>query len=707
MKPDPRQLLPPPHGPLVAALCLLISAWCAAAGADGTPAADTVVTEHVTARLVTGQTGYAPGRPLAVGLHFELIPDWHVYWRNPGDSGEPPYFDWQLPDGVEVGDVAWPAPERIDIGPLRNYGYEEAVLFAVEVDPGTHTGPLHLRLEASWLVCRELCIPEQGAFALTLPPVTSPAPGPAAALFTRARADTPVASPWPARVRASAESLHLELDMAATMAERIQDAYFFPQRYGVVQHAAAQPWRITRDGLRLTLPRAELGLASGQTLAGVLVIEEATADGARRLAFTIDAPTAPAATGPPFGLLLAIVFALAGGLTLNLMPCVLPIIAVKVLGFVHLAGADAGRVRAHGFAYAAGVVAGFLLLAGALIALRAAGAAVGWGFQLQSPIVAGLLALLMFALGLSLSGLFDIGGGLVSWAGGVRDPGGVTGSALTGLLAVALATPCTAPFMGAALGFALTQSPVTAFAVFASLGVGMAAPYVVLSLRPAWVQRLPKPGPWMITLQQALAFPLYATGVWLVWVVARQAGADAAAGTLGAALLLAFSIWLVGRLGGTVVRRPVGLAGVTLAGVVAVLATTRFAVAPDSATAGGWEPWSPARVAELRAEGRPVLVNFTADWCITCKVNERVALSTRAVQAVLDEHDVARLKGDWTRRDATIAAALAEFGRSGVPLVVLYPVVGAPEVLPAILTKGRVLAVVERQAGPRRPEPAG
>ncbi|MEM9387021.1 MAG: protein-disulfide reductase DsbD domain-containing protein [Pseudomonadota bacterium] len=679
----------------VNALCLTAVICTAASPASDAAAPSVVETPHVTARLVADQHGYVSGQPLSVGLHFALIPGWHVYWRNPGDSGEPPYVDWQLPEGVEVGEIAWPMPERIDVGPLRNYGYEESVLFAAPLDPGDRTGPLTIRLEAAWLVCEELCIPEEGTFTLTLPPAMASSPGPDAPLFGQARADTPIASPWPVRYRSTDGGIELELELAAATAARINDAYFFPHEYGVVRHAGEQPWRNTPSGLRLTLPSGELGLASASPLVGVLVVEEDTADGPRRLAFTVDASEVSSAsppTGPALGLLIAILFALAGGLILNLMPCVLPIIAVKALGFVELAGADAARVRVHGLAYAGGVISGFLLLAIALISLRAAGAAVGWGFQLQSPLVAALLGLLMFGFGLSLSGLFDVGNSIVGWAGGVRDPGGATGSVLTGLLAVALATPCTAPFMGAALGFALTQPWTTALAVFAALGLGMAAPYVVLSLRPAWANRLPKPGPWMQTLRQALAFPLYATAVWLVWVVARQAGADAAAGTLGAGVLLAFAVWLGSRLDKRLVE-PIG--AVCAVGVV-LLATTRLSVNPVAETVNGWESWSPARVAALRAEGRPVLVNFTADWCITCKVNERIALSTAAVRASLAAHDVALLEGDWTRRDAAIAGALAEFGRSGVPLVVLYPVVGDPEVLPAVLTEKRVLAAVEK-----------
>jgi thiol:disulfide interchange protein DsbD len=408
------------------------------------------------------------------------------------------------------------------------------------------------------------------------------------------------------------------------------------------------------------------------------------------------------ATGAGLGLLLALVFAFAGGVILNLMPCVFPVLSVKVLGFVEQAGQDPARARNHGLIFGAGVVVAFWILAALLLALRAGGESLGWGFQLQSPTIVALLALLLFGLGLSLSGLFDIGLGLtrLGAAGAGR---GYGDSFLTGGLAVLVATPCTAPFMGAALGFALVQPPLAGMAVFTALALGLAAPYVVLASVPGLLRRLPRPGAWMETFKQLLAFPLYATVVWLVWVFGQQVGINAVAVLLLGMTLLAFAAWLAGRTGSSraaMVRTAAVLLALVAAGV-SVFGSRAVAASPEAlATSSAWEPWSETRVAELRAEGRPVFVDFTAAWCLSCQVNERVALSSASVRSAFAAADVALLKADWTSRDAEIAAALEGFGRSGVPLYVLYPAdpAGAPELLPALLSPGTVVEAVERAA---------
>ncbi|MCX7356482.1 MAG: thioredoxin family protein, partial [Alphaproteobacteria bacterium] len=398
-----------------------------------------------------------------------------------------------------------------------------------------------------------------------------------------------------------------------------------------------------------------------------------------------------------------LLLAFAGGLILNLMPCVFPILSMKAVGLVRLADKERRVAHAHGLIFGAGVIVSFAVLAGVLIALRSGGAAVGWGFQLQAPWFVLFLSYLMFALGLNLSGIFRIGGGFVGAGGALAAKPGKTGAFFTGVLAVLVATPCTAPFMGVALGFALAQPALPALAVFLALGAGMAAPYVLLSLSPALLRRLPKPGPWMERFRQLLAFPMYATAAWLVWVLAQQSPVSGIALALGGFILIGFAVWLVRQMDGSrhAWRAAYAvLAAVALGGALSTLHFVEASAAPSpvgrAVSMADAEPWSAARVEALRAEGRPVLVNFTAAWCITCLVNEKAALSTGSVQNILKSKNIAYLKGDWTRQDLAITAALASFGRSGVPLYVLYPPGGEPIILPQILTEGGVLEELNR-----------
>ena len=424
---------------------------------------------------------------------------------------------------------------------------------------------------------------------------------------------------------------------------------------------------------------------------------------------------APPARAPPIaapgglGLASAAVFAFLGGLILNLMPCVFPVLAMKAASLAGHGGGAHIEARRQGLAFGAGALMTFLALAGLLIALRAAGAQLGWGFQLQDPPVVAALALLMLAIGLNLSGVFEIGSSLQGVGSGLAGRGGPGGAFFTGVLAVVVAAPCTAPFMGSALGWALTQPPLAALTVFAALGIGFAAPFVAVSFAPALLDRLPRPGPWMETFKNALAFPMYATAGWLVWVVTQQAGADALARVLAASVALALAAWL----GGLAQKRMAHSrrAGLQVVAATLLLALAVFAVVGPryaeavTPTPGvtqadlAFEPYSPERLAELRAEGRPVFVNYTAAWCISCQVNDRVALSTRAVAAAMRNNNVAYLKADWTKRDPVIAAELARYGRAGVPLYLVYGAGGGePAILPAILTEGMVVRALDAAA---------
>ena len=658
--------------------------------------------------LLSEQAGVVPGGEVWIGIRQRITTGWHTYWTNPGDSGEPLGMEWTLPAGFIAGPLVWPHPERIPVGPAMSHGYsgEVVLLTRITVPPDLPPGgTATLRGRASWLVCEKICIPEEARVELTLPVVAAPAPAsPDAPLIARARRGVPVASPWPATIAVSPERVVLKLAARELSAGAIADVWFYPGQWGLIEHAAPQEARVDGTGLTLVMARGPLPDAAQTPVEGVLVVKERLDGGTVSQAFVIrgDPRDARAATASVLSLGAAVGLALLGGLLLNLMPCVLPVLSVKVLALLGHTDASAASLRRHGLAHTAGVLACFAALAGALLAFRAGGVGIGWGFQLQSPLVVTVLAYLFFALGLSLSGLLHFGGRLAGVGHSLAARPGYAGSFFTGTLVAVAATPCTAPFMGVATGFALTQPTPSAVAVFLALGFGLALPYLVLSLAPAWRRLLPRPGPWMERLKQVLALPLYATVAWLVWVVSEQAGPRATAAALAGLVLIAFAAWMRGVSQAKRGHRQ-RLANVTAgASVVLALAVGALtlglrapAAAPAAADGLPWQAWSPRRLAEARAEGKPVFVNFTAAWCITCLVNERVALRSATVAEAFRRKNVLYLKADWTNRSAEIAAALEAFGRSGVPLYVLYPARAEPLMLTPVLTEGTILEAIE------------
>ncbi|KMO14122.1 protein-disulfide reductase DsbD family protein [Methylobacterium platani] len=684
----------------------------------------------VRAELVTEESAVAPGATLTAGVRLTMKPGWHVYWRNPGDSGLPPEIAWSLPAGFSAGAVAWPAPERIPVGDLMNFGYEDEVLLTVPVAvPATlGPGPVSLRAKVSYLVCERECVPGEASLATSLPVApagTSPRPDPrAAALFAQERARLPVPAPWPVRLRQ--ESGTPVLDIAAP-GLKARDVAFFPYSETALEHAAAQVATSDGAGLHLRLQRSSQAAADAPAPGadGVLTLTEDTESGPVRRAYALGdaappAPAAaspavttpvaaPAATGEAEGLWHAALLAFLGGLLLNLMPCVFPVLSIKVLSLVRHSGESPARVRLHGLAYAAGVLATFLGLAGLLIALRAGGAQIGWGFQLQSPLVVAGLAYGLLAMGLSLSGVWHLGGRAAGLGDGLARRAGLEGSFFTGVLATVVATPCTAPFMGAAVGYGLTQGAAVALTVFAALGLGLALPFALLAAWPAGLRRLPRPGAWMETLKGILAFPLYLTVAWLVWVLSQQVGPTGLMAGLTGLVLVGFCAWTIerGRMAGPLARRSaqaavlLGLVG--LAGLLVALDRDRAGPVAVAA-ADGIEPFSRARLDALLAEHRPVFVNMTAAWCITCQVNDRATLRAAAVREAFKAHDIAQLKGDWTNQNPEITRVLEANGRSGVPLYLLYDGRGGVAVLPQILTEATVrdaLAALPAGTGPR------
>jgi thiol:disulfide interchange protein DsbD len=702
---------------LGAALLLLASA--ATAGL--------VQTENVSARLIAERGQVAPGDRVELALVLDIRPHWHTYWRNPGDSGEPPRIEWQLPDGVEAGAIRWPAPSLILVGPLANFGYSGRATHLVElsVSEGWPVGePITVGANATWLVCEEECIPEQGSFELTLATAddsgrADPAVAP---LFAEARARLPEVGVIAAHLTPDADGMQLQIP-AAPLPSEITEARFFPNAWGLVEHAADQPWQ--RDGDSLVMQLIPGATPSAVAAAGLLVVEGA--DGPR--SYQIDASgtmatAAEPADPDPLGLPTALLFALLGGLVLNLMPCVFPVLAIKALGLAQQAGLPLRERAKHGLAYSAGVLGFFLLVGLLLLGLRAGGAAVGWGFQLQSPPFVTLMAYLFLILGLSLAGAVTLGTrlmgiGATGPAAG-QHPGQHPGrhqrhlgAFMTGALAALVAAPCTAPFMGAALGYAVTLPWPPALAIVLSLGFGMALPLLLLTLMPRLGSRLPRPGAWMEHLKQLLSFPMFATAAWLVWVLSVQTGPDGVAAVLTGMVALTFALWLIerGRNASVFWRQAtLGLAVLGLAASLwlgfdtARLGSGRLDTGPamvsdreaasDAAASLAARPYSAQTLDEARAAGRPVFVNMTAAWCITCLVNERMALSSAAVARAFAKHDVLYLKGDWTNRDPQITAYLAGFGRNGVPIYVFYTPAGDARVLPQILTESLVLEVL-------------
>jgi thiol:disulfide interchange protein len=681
-------------------LALLSGTGPAAAQIDSAP--------KVQARLVAEAGEIAPGGTVAVALEEIIRPGWHTYWINPGEAGLPSELKWSLPPGWRAGAMEWPYPRRLPVGPLMNYGYEGKVWLLTELTAPHDAKPgdaITLKATGSWLVCKEVCIPEDQA--LNVPVTVNAAPAPPYATieeqFAAARAKIPVPSPWPATFHRD-DTLDVFLAAPALAQAQLKDVAFFPLSAGVITDFAAQTFSPAANGLVLHLKPAKNG--KPKQVAGVVVLT--SSDGSVQ-ALTVAArpgavPSVENSRGTFAGmsLALALLFALLGGVILNLMPCVLPVLAMKALAIANTAHRDRRESAGEGFAYGAGAILSFIALGLAIVILRAGGEAIGWGFQLQDPVAVAGFALLIFAVGLNLSGVFDVPG--VGAGESLARRGGIIGAFFTGILAVAVAAPCTAPFMAAALGYALTQSAAVSLLVFLALGIGFAAPFVTIGLSPAVTRAFPKPGAWMLRFRQFLAFPMYATALWLVWVLSFETDPTHVLLLLALALLVAFALWIFGSTQERTGRwRAAGWLAVLLGlGTLVQLLPLVEAGAPASHSVAEIgrlpsQPYSAARLTALRAQHRAVFVNATAAWCITCLVNEKVAFASGDVQDAFARRRIDYLLADWTNRNPEITALLQAHGRSGVPLY-LYYAPGAAEavVLPQVLTAGDVLKVIGR-----------
>jgi thiol:disulfide interchange protein DsbD len=652
---------------------------------------------HVTATLLTDAAAVRPGVPFTVAVRLTMEPSWHTYWKNPGDSGAPTSILWSLPPGWTAGPIQWPVPARIVADPLVSYGYERDVLLLTEITPGSAAaaGPITARVR--WLECADVCIPGEATLTLALPGSPSTVPGGEAAAGTvsNARFLLPLpATDWRAEAFEQRRGLALVVTPPAGAAGAPPALSFFAADKGVIDYAAPQSVTRVKGGFAVVLAKADISTGPVAVLNGVLVNPAGWRGPGTETGWTVAVPVAagwPVDASRPFGLM--ILFAFLGGLLLNLMPCVLPVLSLKVLGLVRAGGNRGARTAAL---FTTGVLVSFWTFAGALIALRAGGRQLGWGFQLQSPLFVAALAALFFVLALNLFGVFEIGASLSRAGGGRRHP--VLGDLFDGALATAVATPCTAPFMGAALGFALAQPAAVALTVFTAMGVGMALPYALLALNPGWRRVLPKPGPWMDTFKAVMAFFLLATVLWLLWVFRLQKDADALLHLLIALYLLGMAAWAYGRWGTPARSRAVRWSAVAAALALAAAAGfwtvrhTRASSAADKSPGIAWAPFDPAQVAAARHEQRPVFVDFTASWCLTCQVNDRVVFGDAQVTALFRSRNVAAFKADWTSQDPVITSELQKLGRSGVPAYAYYaPGAVAPRLLPEVLRARDVL----------------
>ena len=673
----------------------------------------------VNIRLLAERGAVSGGDVIWIGTEQIIEHHWHTYWLNPGDSGTPPAVNWSLPDGFEVEEIVWPTPQKIPYPPLLNYGYEGQVLLPqkLTLPEALPEGPIELTADIELLVCKEECIPEYGTYTLTLN-------GPDAqsedntAYFQQTLKNIPEDVDWSARFSEKDGAFTLKIDLPEAYQNLdIESVEFFPADWGMIKNAADSSATLEDDVLTITHPRGERAIDAIGAFDALVKFD--TPDGESH-AFNINAKLfVPMAivdndgetVGVELNFLTALIFALVGGLILNLMPCVFPVLSIKALSLCKTAQDHPEKARLHGLAYTAGVVLSFLTIAGVLITFQTAGAEIGWGFQLQNPWVVGALAYLLFILGLNLMGFFEFANPFANIGGSLAQKEGASGSFFTGILATLVATPCTAPFMAGALGYALVQPPIVSLIIFAALGFGLALPYLTLSFIPSLQTRMPKPGPWMDVFKQVLAFPMFAAALWLFWVLSQQTIVENLSAALLGLWLITLGIWIFKHLPTDKFYRNslivIGLLSFALAlGFLPTSATPREDMTTVYATGEDFaNPYSADALKTALASDKPVFTEMTAAWCITCKVNAAVALDVASTKKLFAHHDVQYLIGDWTNEDPEITKYLNRYGRNGVPLYVYYAAPDEktgkrpdPVILPQILTPGIVADFIEGQS---------
>ncbi len=671
---------------------------------------------QVRVSLVATETSVAPGRPVTVALRLDHDPEWHTYWINPG-TGYPTSLTWELPPGWTAGEIQWPTPYLVKDrkGNITGNGYENVTYLPVVLTPPADARPgdiVTVRALADWLMCADVCIPGEARVALDLriaAETPQPATGPGAEAAETARTLPKEVPGWEIGATRSGQTVTLSLKAGAEAPQKEPAELWFFASDGFIQYDQPQTVRRGPGGeFLLALPVAQAADQATARLTGVLASKSGWLADGRVTGLHIDVPIAAAAPGaaaplsgsssaaPASGLPGTLALAALGGLILNLMPCVFPVLGIKILGFVNQAGSDRRRVVMHGLVFTLGVLVSFWALAGALAVLRAGGDQLGWGFQLQSPGFVFALALILLVFALNMSGVFEFGLGATGVGAGLQMKSGYTGSFFTGVLATVVATPCSAPFLAPALGAALALPVAESFAIFTAIALGLSAPYLLLSVFPAAIRILPRPGAWMETFKQFMAFPLYATVAALVWVLAGQVSEGGLLTALLGLVAVALGAWIYGRWnapGASAGRARFGLAAGALAMALGIWAGWPRAAAPDDIV---WEPWSAEAVARLRAEGRPIYVDFTARWCATCQTNKKIVFASEEVRAYFAKNKVATLKADWTNKDSAITAELAKWNRSAVPFNLVYlPGQPEPTVLPELLTPSIVLEAIK------------
>ncbi len=689
---------------------VLLCIWLPWAVQAQTVSSTPVATDITTATLQSAVSTIQPKQKFWVALHLSLKEGWHTYWKNPGDSGVPPVFNWTVPSGFSAGDIHFLPPTRYPYVGLMNFGYSGDAYLLVPITPPSllrENASYIFTLKASWLVCEEICIPEKGEFSLVLTTNNALTSTPSAHFDTIAaqvaRLPKPHAEPLPFDVKENA--LRIFIPASKLSSGSIKQIQFFPEQTGIIDNPSEQTVTTHGQGVILSIPRGTEPLLP--ELNGILALF--SEEGRRDFQVTVQQGALPygggedagSGNGEISGVWQAIFFALMGGLILNLMPCVFPVLSLKALDVARQSAMNAVEVKRKGLAYSAGVMVSFLIMAVILILIQKAGGQVGWGTQFQSPFMVGAFAYLLFIIGLNLSGVFEIPAWGANLGTSLTQKQGVSGSFFTGVLAVLVATPCTAPFMGGAIGYAFTQPPVIVLTVFLALGLGMALPFLLLSYVPKLAGKLPKPGAWMGHFKQFLAFPMYLSAIWLLWVLGRQSDTDLVVGMLLGFAFIAFAFWLwrflkdsdiLIRIGCAIPLVIISIIPFYFLPVQSLTQDPNVCIPAHRLEHG--EPFSVSKLNQLRGMQKPVLVNATAAWCITCQINERTTLGTEPVRGALKEKGVTYLVADWTNHNDEITAYLSSFGRKGVPLYVYYPPKGDPVVLPQILTESIVLEAI-------------
>ena len=689
--------------------------------------AQVVVGEHVDAELVAEMTGVVPGQDTWVALRLDHMENWHTYWKNPGDAGRATQIDWTLPEGVTAGEIIWPTPKRIELpADLVDFGYEDEIFLQVplSISDSFDAESLDISANAQWLECEDICIPGGATVALSLPvlaesQITQNPQWIEGFAITRASIPSSDVS-FDTTFSIADGNLNLLVQATEAVFENASSIRFIPGEHRVFDYISPQEITYQLSSLQLSQGHHPRLSEAPEEITGLLLV---TDNSGQQISYEITAVSAgidasdlgflaasastlrSSSSASEMNLLLVFVFAMLGGMILNLMPCVFPVLSLKVLSLASNSNSSQQEKRLHGLAYTAGIISAFLILAAVLLTLQAGGALIGWGFHLQAPWFISLLIFLFFIMGLSMSGVVEFGTSIMGVGTELQEKEGYSGSFFTGILASVVASPCTAPFMGAALGFAFTQPAIIALAVFVALGLGMALPFLLISFNPALSSLLPHPGKWMLTFKQVLAFPLFATVVWLLWVLGNQTGTDGMAIVIATCVLLGLAAWLYQH------RREVQSAFwrytnaliimlcflITIGVVRSPLLETQ-SIAQVISEDASYEAYSDARLAQLRNNGQAVFVNMTASWCITCLVNEKVALNSESFKSALAEKNITYLKGDWTNNDPEITEVLRRYETSGVPLYLMFPAdpTQPAEVLPQILTSNIILEAMQR-----------